>query len=294
MNKMRSSAKNIGPQTGTFSMHHPHLIPVESDPDASGHQNERLLMRILRNPGVVGILSIAGVMGIWWIVSLFLSAIILPSPLASAEGLYQIAVHGILGPAIVVSLREMYIGLALGVGAGLLIGTTLGAFTRVDRVMLPYVNVFNSVPGVILIPSLVIWFGLGSETRVIFIVLITVWPMVINTRAGIMNSASRYRDLSKVFGYGRIATIRKVLIPASTPYLLAGLRISMGLAIVGMIIGEFEVSYSGLGYLLINFGESLQTGRLIGVVFLAAMIGLFQVGIVRIVEARFLPWIRHS
>jgi len=280
--------------TEMTSRHHSHLMPIEDDPEASGHQNDRFLIRVIRNPGVVGVLSIAGVMAIWWIISVFLNPIILPSPVASAQGLYQIAIHGVLGPAIVVSLREMYIGLALGVAAGMLIGTTLGAFTKVDRVMMPYVNVLNSIPGVILIPSLVIWFGLGSETRIIFIVLITIWPMVINTRAGILNSATRYRDLSKVFGYSRIATIRKVLIPASTPYLLAGLRISMGLAIVGMIIGEFEVSYSGLGYLLISFGESLQTGRLIGVVFLAAMIGLLQVGIVRIVEARLLPWIKHS
>jgi len=280
--------------TEMTSRHHSHLMPIEDDPEASGHQNDRFLIRVIRNPGVVGVLSIAGVMAIWWIISVFLNPIILPSPIASAQGLYQIAIHGVLGPAIVVSLREMYIGLALGVAAGMLIGTTLGAFTKVDRVMMPYVNVLNSIPGVILIPSLVIWFGLGSETRIIFIVLITIWPMVINTRAGILNSATRYRDLSKVFGYSRIATIRKVLIPASTPYLLAGLRISMGLAIVGMIIGEFEVSYSGLGYLLISFGESLQTGRLIGVVFLAAMIGLLQVGIVRIVEARLLPWIKHS
>jgi len=294
MTTIWGSTNDSGTTAETTSKHHAHLMPTEDDAEFSGHQKDRFLMRVIRNPGVVGVLSIAGIMVIWWIVSLFLSPIILPSPFASAKGLYQIAVHGVLGPAIVVSLREMYIGLALGVTAGVLIGTTLGAFTRVDRVMLPYVNVLNSIPGVILIPSLVIWFGLGSETRIIFIVLITVWPMVINTRAGIMNSATRYRDLSKVFGYSRIATIRKVLIPASTPYLIAGLRISMGLAIVGMIIGEFEVSYSGLGYLLISFGESLQTGRLIGVVFLSAMIGLVQVGIVRIIEARFLPWIKRS
>lgn len=294
MTTISGSTDGSGTTTDTASKHHAHLIPIEDDPDASGHQNDRLWRRIIRNSGVVGVLSIAGVMGIWWIISLFLSPIILPSPIAAAGGLYQIAVHGVLGPAIVVSLREMYFGLALGITAGVLIGTALGAFTKFDRVMMPYVNVLNSIPGVILIPSLVIWFGLGSETRIVFIVLITIWPMVINTRAGIKNSATRYRDLSQVFGYSRIATIRKVLIPASTPYLIAGLRISMGLAIVGMIIGEFEVSYSGLGYLLISFGESLQTGRLIGVVFLAAAIGLVQVGIVRIIEARFLPWIKRS
>ena len=254
----------------------------------------RLFPTYFSSSGVIGATSIISLVGIWWIVSLFLSPIILPSPVSSIVGVFQIGKQGALLPAVGVSLREMYIGLALGVGIGLLIGTTLGAISSVDRVMMPYVNVLNSVPGVILMPSLVIWLGLGSMTRVVFIVLITVWPMVINARAGVSNSANRYRDLSKVFGYSRFAMIRKVLIPASTPYLLAGLRISMGLAIVGMIIGEFEVSYAGLGYLLINFGESLQTGKLVGVVFLAALIGLAQVGVVRVLEARFLPWVKRS
>lgn len=245
-------------------------------------------------PGLAGIVSIGSVLAVWWIISLFVRPLILPSPYSSIAGLVSIARQGSLFPALLLSLREMYIGLGIGVSAGVLIGLTIGAFSRVDRVVLPYVNVLNSVPGVILIPVLVIWFGLGALTRVVFIVLITIWPMVINVRAGVRSSATRYRDLSKVFGLSRTATLRKLLLPASTPYLLAGLRVSLGLAIVGMIVGEMDVSFSGLGFLLINFGESLQTPRLVGVVFLAACIGLAQAGVVKLLEARFLPWIRRA
>jgi NitT/TauT family transport system permease protein len=242
----------------------------------------------------MGTISLGSVFGIWWIVSLFVGSLTLPSPYAAIDGLISTATAGALLPALWLSLREMYMGLAIGVGAGVLIGLLIGAFASVDQVMLPYINVLNSIPGVILIPILIIWLGLGSMTRVIFVVLITIWPMVINVRAGVRSSAVRYRDLAKVFELSRLATIRKLMLPASTPYLLAGLRISFGLAIIGMIVGEMDVSFSGLGFLLINFGSSLQTNRLVGVVCLAAFIGLAQTGIVKLLESKFLPWVKHT
>lgn len=254
----------------------------------------RRARRIVHLPVLMGTISLGSVFGIWWIVSLFVGSLTLPSPYAAIDGLISTATAGALLPALWLSLREMYMGLAIGVGAGVLIGLLIGAFASVDQVMLPYINVLNSIPGVILIPILIIWLGLGSMTRVIFVVLITIWPMVINVRAGVRSSAVRYRDLAKVFELSRLATIRKLMLPASTPYLLAGLRISFGLAIIGMIVGEMDVSFSGLGFLLINFGSSLQTNRLVGVVCLAAFIGLAQTGIVKLLESKFLPWVKHT
>lgn len=274
----------------------------ERDPSSSGSGPlerspggvARLARRVVHLPVLMGTISIGSVFAIWWIVSLFVGSLTLPSPYAAIEGLVSTATAGVLLPALWLSVREMYMGLAIGVGAGVLIGLLIGAFSRVDQVMLPYVNVLNSIPGVILIPILIIWLGLGAMTRVVFVVLITIWPMVINVRAGVRSSAVRYRDLAKVFELSRTATIRKLMLPASTPYLLAGLRISFGLAIIGMIVGEMDISFNGLGFLLINFGSSLQTNRLVGVVCLAAFIGLAQTGIVKLAETRFLPWVRHT
>ncbi len=264
--------------------------PLERSPGGVA----RLARRVVHLPILMGTISIGSIFASWWIVSLFVGSLTLPSPYAAIEGLVSTATAGVLLPALWLSLREMYMGLAIGVGAGVLIGLLIGAFSRVDQVMLPYVNVLNSIPGVILIPILIIWLGLGAMTRVVFVVLITIWPMVINVRAGVRNSAVRYRDLAKVFELSRTATIRKLMLPASTPYLLAGLRISFGLAIIGMIVGEMDISFNGLGFLLINFGSSLQTNRLVGVVCLAAFIGLAQTGIVKLAETRFLPWVRHT
>jgi NitT/TauT family transport system permease protein len=242
----------------------------------------------------MGTISIGSVFAVWWIISLFVSPLTLPSPYSAIEGLVSLASVGSLFPALWLSVREMYMGLAIGVGAGICIGLLIGTFARVDRVALPYINVLNSIPGVILIPVLIIWLGLGATTRVVFVVLITIWPMVINVRAGVRSSALRYRDLGKVFELSRTAMMRKVMLPASTPYLLAGLRISFGLAIIGMIVGEMDISFKGLGYLLVSFGSSLQTPRLVGVVCLTAFIGLAQAGVVKLVETRFLPWVRHA
>ncbi len=267
------------------------LRPTRPSLTRSGYRG---LGRLGNVHGVIGIASIGSVLAIWWLISLFVSPIVLSSPGAAIGGLVDSATQGVLLPALLLSLKEMYIGLAVGVGVGVLIGTVLGTSQLADRILLPYVNILNSVPGVILIPALVIWFGLGMTTRVTFVILITIWPMVINVRAGLQSSSNRYRDLAKVFELSRAEAIRKLLFPASTPYVLAGLRISLGLAIVGMIIGEMDVSFKGLGFLLINYGASLQTAKLLGVVFIASLVGLAQAGIVRAVERRYMPWIRRS
>lgn len=243
---------------------------------------------------LLAVSSVAAVIATWWVISLFVSPLILPSPVSAISGIVFTVEHGILVPALLLSIREMYLGLAIGVTAGLAIGSVLGTSNRADRLLLPYVNILNSIPGVILIPALVIWFGLGIKTRVIFVILITVWPMVINVRAGLSNSAIRYQDLGKAFEMKRRHVLFKLQFPASVPYMLAGLRISMGLAIIGMIVGEMDVSFKGLGFLLINFGASLQTAKLLGVVFVATLIGLAQAGVARGVEERFLPWIRKA
>lgn len=242
----------------------------------------------------LAVASVATVIAVWWIISLFVSPVVLASPVSAIGGIVSTARQGILLPALLLSVREMYLGLAIGVGIGLLIGGVLGTSNALDRLLLPYVNILNSIPGVILIPALVIWFGLRMETRVIFVILITVWPMVINVRAGLRNSGNRYRDLGKAFELKPREVLFKLQFPASVPYMLAGLRISMGLAIVGMIVGEMDVSFHGLGFLLINFGASLQTAKLLGVVFVATLVGLAQAGVARGVEERFLPWTRKA
>jgi ABC-type nitrate/sulfonate/bicarbonate transport system permease component len=253
---------------------------------------ERLILRV---PGpLVPIASLATVIGVWWIISLFVSPLVLSSPGAAIGGIASTIRQGILLPALALSLKEMYVGLAIGVSVGILIGAVLGTFERADALLLPYVNILNSIPGVILIPALVIWFGLGEETRLVFIILITVWPMVINVRAGLRNSAKRYRDLGHAFELRRRDVLFKLQFPASVPYLLAGLRVSMGLAVVGMIVGEMDVSFKGLGFLLINYGASLQTSKLIGLVFVATLVGLVQAGIAQALEVRFLPWTKRA
>ena len=252
------------------------------------------LSQVARAPGVAPVVVAAVVIGLWALVAEFVPPLILPGPWPTLDGLADLARSGVLGPAILTSLREMYVGLAIAALAGVTIGILIGVSDWLDTVILPYINIFNAVPGIILIPVFVIWLGAGTVTHTWFVVLIAFFPIVINVRAGMRSAANRYQELGRVFNLSRRSTVLKLIFPASVPYLLTGLKISMGLALIGMIVSEIEVSFSGLGYLLVNLGSTFQTAQVIGLVLLSSAIGVVQVGLVRIAETRLLPWLRWA
>jgi ABC-type nitrate/sulfonate/bicarbonate transport system permease component len=141
------------------------------------------------------------------------------------------------------------------------------------------------------IPLVIIWVGIGQQARLLFVFLITLWPILLNTVAGIRNANRGYTELGAAFGLSEGQILRRIAIPAAVPYILAGARVSAGLAIIGMIVSEMEVSLTGLGYLLITYGNSFLTGKLLAVVFVASMFGVGNVLLLKWVQRTFFPWI---
>src|SRR5579859_2152301 len=127
--------------------------------------------------------------------------------------------------------------------------------------------------------------------RLLFIVLITIWPVLLNTLAGVKNVSQGYVDVGRAFGLSDAQMLRHVSIPAAVPYMLAGVRISVGLAIIGMIVSEMEVSMVGLGFLLTSLGNSFQTNKLFGVILVTSLLGVLCAAILRLVERLWFRWI---
>ena len=141
-----------------------------------------------------------------------------------------------------------------------------------------------------MIPLLIVWVGISAKARILFVVLITFFPVLLNTAGGLRNVSRGYVEVGKTMGLSERQLVRKVILPASVPYIFAGVRIGVALAVIGMIVGEMEVSNVGLGYLLNFFGEGFQTGKLLALVFLASLIGVFNVVVVRLIQRKFFKW----
>lgn len=239
-------------------------------------------------------LAVAIVLILWQWSGLFLNPILISTPGEIAGELAALFTRGVIFDPLTESLEELLIGGTLGIAAGIGLGVLMGRYRLVETVLSPFVNFLNATPLVVIIPLVIIWVGISQNARLLFIFLITLWPVLLNTVAGMRNVGRGYVDVGAAFGLSETQMLRKITLPAAVPYILAGVRVSAGLAIIGMIVSEMEVSLTGLGYLLITFGNSFLTGRLLAVVFLSSMFGVANVLIVKWIQATFFPWIIGS
>ncbi|HKX16766.1 MAG TPA: ABC transporter permease [bacterium] len=246
-------------------------------------------VRLPRN--TVPVLAVLIVLGIWQLSGLFLNPILISTPAEVGRELFWLLRWGALELALVESLREMLIGLAAGLSVGIALGVLMGRYMTVEKLLAPFVNFFNATPLVVVIPLLVIWVGISIKARLLFVFLVTLWPVLLNTLAGIKNVQRGYVEVGMAFGLSESQMVRCISIPAAVPYILTGVRISAGLAIIGMIVSEMEVSFVGLGFLLLHFGSAFETGRLMAVIAVASLFGIVNVLAVKWVQARFFPWI---
>jgi ABC-type nitrate/sulfonate/bicarbonate transport system permease component len=231
------------------------------------------------------------VLAAWEIAAQFVSPVLISSPQQVAAEFVGQFRSGTATSALGISLRELYLGLAIGLAAGIALGMLIGRYRVLSSVLSPFVNAANATPLNVLIPLLIVWVGISSEARVLFVVLITFFPVLLNTASGMRNVSRGYVEVGQTLGMSERQLLRKIILPGAVPYILAGVRIGVALAVIGMIVGEMEVSNVGLGYLLNFYGTGFQTGKLLALVVLAALIGVINVLIVRGIQARWFKWI---
>lgn len=234
------------------------------------------------------------ILAAWQASGLFLNPILISTPVAVGQDLAGLGSNGLIWLALGQSLLEMVVGLAAGLVVGIALGLLMGRYTIVEKILAPYVNFFNATPLVVIIPLLIIWVGITTEARLLFVFIISLWPVLLNTLAGIKNVNRGYVDVGTAFGFTEPQIVRHISIPAAVPFILAGVRISAGLAIIGMIISELEVSFVGLGFLLASFGNSFATGKLLAVVVVTSILGVLNVAILGFVQRQWFPWIAGS
>lgn len=262
----------------------PQIVPVL----ATGKRRDRTrLYQVL-----VGIVVVCGTLVGWDLLVRWQQypMFVLPAPLAVWDKLVQVAADGSLFKHMAVTLREVGLGLLLGVSAGLLLGYLLGKNRTVETLVAPYLVASQSVPIVAVAPLLVIWFGNGLLSKVLVCALITFFPTLISTIVGIRGVDSDLRDLLRTLQASRWQTFRMLELPAALPVVFAGLKLSVILAVVGAVVGELLGANAGLGY-LINVARGVFDTPLIFV----AILGLVVIAqalylAIALVERRTLRW----
>ena len=183
-------------------------------------------------------------------------------------------------------------GFGLSALAGALVAILLSSSRLLERALYPYTLFLQTVPIVAIAPLLVLWFGPGQRAVAASAFIVSVFPVIANTLSGIRSVDPALRDLFRLYGARRLATLLKLELPSALPHIFTGLRIASGLAVIGAIVGEFVAGFSegtaGLGILVLAAYRQLRTDLMFAAVLCAAGLGIVLFGAVSLAGARLL------
>ena len=241
---------------------------------------------------VLGILSFGVILLAWeaavrwgWVSSFFVS-----QPSAVAASLSRAARSGELEHNIAVSFREFVIGYGLSVVVGILAGALAGRFRTVEYASDPFLWFLYSAPLIAFYPIFVLWFGLGVPTVIALTFLLSVPQIAANTLNGIQNVNPGLIRAARSFGATERDLLWKVVLPASLPAVIAGLRLGVGRALMGVVVGELFGATAGLGYSISYYGALLNTTYMIASLVVVIVLGVLCTQGLSALEARFDSW----
>ncbi len=249
----------------------------------------------------IRIITFVVIVGFWQIIGSRTNPVILSSPLTVVNALMQLVqgvnVVGVMtGHAFwastTLTLELMVIGFASSLAIGIPLGLLIGANATLERGLDPYVNALYVTPRAALVPLIIIWFGISDIGVIVIVILSSVFPVIINTAAGVRNIDKRYLDASRAFGVGGLSRFRRVILPGALPYIMAGLRIGLGQAFIGVMIGQMLLAVTGLGYLLTAFGDYFRTPYVMAIIVELAVIGILLTESFKFAERRIAYWAR--
>ncbi len=222
-------------------------------------------------------ISLAGVVvGIvaWWAITVALQppAYLLPPPSSVAGRLAGNPDLYLRNAAI--TLEKILVGGSLGAVAGILLGSLIAHVELLRNALMPYLVTMRVLPKIAIAPVLLLYLGLGMETAVLFVAIISVFPVVISTAAGFERVPDRHLDLLNSVDADPISVFVRVRARYALPDVFAGLKQAVALAVIGAIVAEWILSTSGLGYLILVSAENLQTSVLLAALALLLVVGL--------------------
>ena len=228
--------------------------------------------------------------GIWEVaVRLFsIARWLLPPP--SSIGAELLESRSLLLRHTLVTLEEVVLGFALALMIGIALAAAIAYSKIVERAAYPFVIASQTVPVIVIAPLLLIWIGYGIWPKVIMVVLISFFPIVINTVDGLKSADPDMLNMMRTLGASRWQLFTKVQAPSSVPFLFSGIRVAIALSVIGAVIGEWVGASAGLGYLMTRSAPQFLTDRVFASIFILSIMGITLFVLVVLIERYAMPW----
>ncbi len=234
--------------------------------------------------------SVAGLLALWEIFGRDVNPVFGSYPSAIAVAFWELLRSGQLSSALVESLQPFFLGYGLAIVVGIPIGLVVGRFRTVEAAFGIFITAGYAMPLVALVPLLILWLGLGFKVKVAVVFLMSLFPICINTWLGVTAVPKTLIEVGKSFVAPNFTILRRIILPATLPYIMAGIRLAVGRAVVAMVIAEFFTTISGLGAVIINSANNFDTATMFVPIIILMLMAVGLNGLIGFVEHRVAPW----
>ena len=241
-------------------------------------------------PNLVRVIAVATFFVYWEFAGREANPLFMTYPTAIFQAFWEILLSGKLIEAFIASMVPFAIGMFLSIVGGIAIGVIIAQWWFIEYTLDPFLNALYAIPRIALVPLIILWAGLGTTGKVTILVSIAIFPVIINTYSGIKDVRGSMLEIGKAFGATERQIFFKITMPAAVPFIMAGIRLAVGLAIIGMIVGEFFTAITGLGGLIINYANVFATAKLFVPIIVVGLMGVGLTELVMYVERRLSKW----
>ncbi len=246
--------------------------------------------RLASRPIFYYVVSVLLCIILWQIVGMNINPIFLATPYAVLRAFPPLVLSGELPQATYATMHVFVTGFAMAIGIGIPLGILFGKFRRVNYLTHMPLTIFYSIPYVALIPLFIVWTGLGTTTKILVVFISCLFPLLINTQAGVTETDIRLTEMARSFGGDERRMLLDVTLPASLPYIMSGVRIAVGRAIVGSIVAELTTAITGLGGMITLYGNMFATDRMMVPLLITSFVSITVTSIAKWMEDRFAKW----
>src|SRR5919106_3519201 len=235
-------------------------------------------------------LSILSLAVLWELAGRTLDSTLIPPLSQIGAAWWKLLSSGKLLSNLTMSLATLAAGFFLAVLIGIVIGLLMGRFREVEHFLDLYINALMSAPATAFVPVLILWFGLGVGSRVAVVFIFAFFVIVINTLTGVKQVERTFVEMALSFGARERDVFFKIILPAATPAIMAGIRLGMGRAVKGMVTGEMLLTLTGIGAMIMQYGSAFATDALFAVILTILVLAMITMKLVQLIDRRLTGW----
>ena len=244
----------------------------------------------MKNRAGANFASIASLAVLWELAGRTADSILIPPLSKIGAAWWKLFISGKLMANLTMSLWTLAAGFFLAVLIGIIIGALMGRFRAVEHFLDLYINSLMSAPTTAFVPVLILWFGLGVESRIAVVFLFSVFVIVINTMTGVKQVDAIFLEMARSFGAREREVFFKIMLPAAMPAIMAGLRLGMGRAVKGMVTAEMLLTLTGVGAMIMQYGSAFATDSLFAVILTILIVAMITMKLVQLLDQKLTGW----